>query len=269
MALGLAAGIAGARGRGLRTPAVDLPAELLPGLRLALLLEESAGADAVDRSGYGHHLPAFNAPGAGTGKVGGARTFTRTGSLAASQAFRGYVPHLCRPRDSFWVAVWIKPASYSGDGSGFSNRILCVGPQPTTDTAWSLHVKANPIGAVRFKVHFGSGISDAVTAEDTSFGQPPLDEWTLLQGWWDRSAGSVNLKINARATVTQTGCAVVQQPGVPLAVSGRSLQDSDLDNGAENWDGLIDNVLSWHGRVPDASALAAVWNSGAGVGAAL
>lgn len=225
-----------------KRPLLGARSSLLDGLRGYWKLGEASGV-ALDSGPNNLTLTDNNTVTAATGKVVGARQFTR----ANSEYFSLTDPAvLSFPDSPFTLCAWVYRDSTPVD------RMQIVGKGANLAGAngyeWALHYNG-AVPAVRLNVSNGT-VEGLVNGGTFATG-----EWHFLVAWHNPDADTINLQVDGGA-VNSTAYSSGSYDGTGDFLIGGA--------GSDLWDGRIDEVGVWS-RVLSASERAALYNGGAGL----
>ena len=211
----------------------------LTGLAHYWSLDDLTGAR-VDSVG-GLDLTAHNGVGIGPGKIKIGASLTAT-----SAQYLSHPDPLPLGDESFTFAIWFKRASL-GD-----SHMLVGKDQPS---GRDYFVTVEPAGAISFSFMHDGGLSRIVT--------PPIANdlaWHFVLASYDADADLMSLRADNGTPVT------LATVNGPWAQAGALCFGARVYPGFEwYFNGVLDEIAQWRGRVLTAAEGSALWNGGAGL----
>lgn len=212
-------------------------------------LNEASG-DAIDAHGSSD-LDDFGTTGSATGKVGNARDFEAGDSdvlalINATELDLG-------SDDDFCFTLWVQFESLG------AYRILVCRSTPDVaaandDFAYRIYYD---VASDRLKFTVGNSSSSA-EATANNLGAPSTGTWYFIVAWHDKTANTINIKVN-NGTVDSTSWSGGTQACGALSYFRLGSQPTTL------WhDGLLDEVGFWKGRYLTDDEQTELYNNGNG-----
>lgn len=219
---------------------------LIDNLAFGYKLDEASG-NALDVLGV-TDLTENGSPGSAAGKVGNCRTFNGPGSQYFTVASSSVVQF---GDINMTIAAWVQIASRYGSqdiiskDNGSSIREYIIGYGGSGD-------------GFRFVVFDAATGTTFTQLYATTFGSPPLNTWCLVIFRHDSVNNTLSIQVNNGAVDSVSYSAGIFSGSAAFRLGGRQ------DPGAE-WNGLIDEVYVWKGRVLTLDDATALWNGSAGL----
>ncbi|KKM75735.1 hypothetical protein LCGC14_1387300, partial [marine sediment metagenome] len=188
----------------------------------------------------------------GTGKIGEAADFEALNSEWLSRGIDTDF-QLSADEDFTW-AVWVKLESKPGNDMYFFHGASGAADK---DTAYA--IRWDNTGD-RFEFVLGDETSAGIEAAD-NLGAPALATWYLIIVWHDKAANTINIQVND-GTVDSSAWA----NGTNSTFNGATELGRRSWSGAGTYfDGLLDSVSFWKGRVLTSAERTELYNGGAGL----
>lgn len=211
-------------------------------------LNEASGSRA-DSHGT-QTLTDVNTVTSGTGKIGNAANFERDDSEYLSHADSA---DLSLGSDTaFYIACWINLETAVGAGIIVNKGVVTGAGDEYLLWIGDLGGGLSP----RLELYVGNGSSSA-NALATTFGAPSLGTWYFVEAWHNPATNQIGVAVNGVEN-TASWSGGTQDTANAFAVGSKS------GGGANYFDGLIDELGFWKGRVLDAGERADLYNSGNG-----
>lgn len=210
---------------------------LISGLVAYWSLSETSGTR-FDSGPNHFDLTAANSPATGTGQLGQCASLTH----GSNQYFnRQYQSMLAFSGTSFMFAAWLQPSQTT------SERVFVSTP----GNGYLMELVGGRFG-------FQVALSGAGTPEVTDpVNLPAVGVNSLVFGWLDTVAKTINVQVNNHAPVSSAATAALVPSTDLFYLGGYNAA------GTYAWDGLLGPVMCWN-RVLSASERATLWNGSAG-----
>jgi len=205
--------------------------------------ESSAGAGAVTREdSYGSNdLADNNTTASGTGIISNGADFE-----ASNSEYIGISDNadLSLSTDTdFFISSWIRAESL--------NTTLFLTKRTAINAATEYSLAYIAATGIRFTVGNGTTYQTVDTATISTA------TWYHLVAWHDSTADTINIRLNDTTTYSAAWSSGTQNSTGVFVIGASSA-------GAGNWDGLMDEVGFWKGRIPTAAEITELYNSGSG-----
>ncbi len=208
---------------------------------------ESNGTDAHDDNDLG----AQSSPVHVTGKVGNAGDFERGDNDAYTLADNA---DLSTGDVSFTICAWINHESLGGD---LENNTF-VSKSGGSHAEYFLYFAGGSGNNVyKFEVYGGSGYTNQGIVVASNFGTPSTSDWNFVCAWHDATNNQIGIQVDNGTPNTAAHSTGVYDSGDAFYIG------NDAFNNA--FDGLIDQVGFWKGRVLSSGERTDLYNSGSGV----
>lgn len=203
-------------------------------------LDESSG-NAIDSLGS-NDLTDNNTVGSGTGKVSGARHFTK----ASSQYFN----HADNATLSVGDIDWSIIAWFNQDSTG---RMMIASKDTGSSGEWYLYINNSNLAV--FEVYGASGFASGTSLQASTQGVLSTATWYMAAAVHDSINNQLLLSINAGTQDTAAHTAGILDGTGDFRIAN--------DSFAEPFDGLIDEVGIWK-RTLSTTEISDLYNSGSG-----
>jgi hypothetical protein len=221
-------------------------ANLLTNLVSYWKLDEASG-NATDAHGSST-LTDNNTVGTTTGKINGARSFVAASSEYLSIADNADLS--VSGNTHFAVSCWVNLASKAA-----LRNFLTKWDNTGNQRAYRLEYDS---GGDRFQMQVSGDGSSATTVVANNFGSPSTATWYHIVAWHDATADTINICVNNGTPNSAAHSTGVFDNTAVFAIGARQ-------GPFGLWDGAIDEVGFWKGRILDATARTALYNSGSGL----
>lgn len=192
-------------------------------------------------------LTANGSPTFGTmGKVGNAVSFVAANSQSLSHVDTATLS----PAGSFTIAAWVNITS-----GGALRAIAAKQDGATIAGSEYLLYYDNVTGFFTFAI-YGGGSAGTIAA--STFGGLSTSTFYLVIGWYDAGGNSIGVSVNNTADTTAWG------GGINNTATDFALGSTRGGTPGNFWDGLVDEVPYWQGRVLSAGDRTSLWNGGSG-----
>jgi hypothetical protein len=149
----------------------------------------------------------------------------------------------------FTVSCWIQLESSTGFGVGIVSKDSAG---LTTGTEFLLDVNSSP--ALRLSV--GNGTTSATVTHGTTLSTAT---WYFVVAWHDSAADTLNISVNDGAAASTAWTGGTQNGTAAFRISAPAY------NNSLSFDGIIDEVGFWNGRVLTAGERTTLYNGGSGL----
>jgi hypothetical protein len=194
----------------------------------------------------------------GTGKIGTAADFERSTSEYLSIT-DGTQSGLEPTATSFSINLWANPESFAdGNWHGLFSK------QDTGSAGKGTYSMGIIRDGVNYEILFSvygsaGGGTEFGTAEGIT--APSLATWAMYTFTYDISTGEKKIYINATLEDTEaSGPTTLSDSAAAVRVGWRNIPSGD-----DGWDGLIDEVSFWNGRVLSQAEITDIYNAGSGI----
>lgn len=231
-----------------------MPSNLLTGLKAFYGMEDAAGASRVDSTGNGHTLTDHATVAQAVGKLGAgpyAAGFTAASSqylsaTASADFAAGYI------NDGFTMTFWVYPTT---SGAARVIAMKGVAGSPSTEE-WLIY--QNAASGVTFEI---PGVSGLIAGTVSTGSAMTINAWNFVWAWYDRIAGTINIKLNCGSAVSAP-----VSPNAPYIGTGVLLIGRSIDNGTPLYfSGRLDEFGFWQRVLTVTEACTTMYNSGTGL----
>jgi hypothetical protein len=196
----------------------------------------------------GLHLTDNNTVGTATGKA----CSSSAAFVAANQEYLGTTDNATLSvagATSFMFAAWV----YIDDKTA-SRTVMA---KATTSDEYLLFYNS---ALDRYEFMFADAGLTYRRVPANTYGSPATNTWTLVIGWYDAGAGTVNIQVNNGAVDSaSTGGATPYDGTGTFQIGAYRPASTPL-----SWSGLIDEAGFWKSTVLDSSGRSQIWNGGIG-----
>jgi hypothetical protein len=221
-------------------------ANLLTNLVSYWKLDEASG-NATDSHGS-NTLTDNNTVTTTTGKINGARSFAAASNEYLSRTDNADLS--VSGNTDFAISCWVNITDKS-----VLRNFLAKWDNTGNQRAYRLEYNS---GNDRFQMTVSGDGSASTTVVADNFGSPSTSTWYHVIAWHDATADTINICVNNGTPDSAAHSTGVFDNNIAFTMGAR--------NGPFGlWQGAIDEVGFWKGRILDATARTALYNSGSGL----